>query len=136
MYLLDTNVLCEPTRQCASESVTRFLLAQKVVKISALSLLEIEYGLARLPKGEKADRLTTWLEGVLASPAIEVIPVDVAVARAAGRLRKLAEARGKPRPLVDLIIAATAQVTGSVVATRNTADFAGLGVPLLDPFVG
>lgn len=136
MYLLDTNVLCEPTRQQASEPVSQWLLSQACVRVSAISLMEIEYGLSRLPKGEKRDRLTKWLEGVLASAAIEIIPVDAAVARSAGRLKRLAETSGRPRPNADLIIAACAQVTGSVVATRNTADFEGLGVPLLNPFVG
>ncbi|MDP3236109.1 MAG: type II toxin-antitoxin system VapC family toxin [Myxococcales bacterium] len=135
MYLLDTNVLCEPTRHQASEPVTQWLLSQTSVKVSAISLMEIEYGLSRLPKGEKRDRLTKWVEGVLASPAIEIVSVDAAVARSAGRLKRLAEAGRRPRPNADLIIAACAQVTGSVVATRNTADFEGLGVPLLNPFV-
>ena len=98
--------------------------------------MEIDYGLARLPHGEKRDRLTKWLEAVLASPAVEIVSIDAAVARSAGRLKVLAESRGRPRPMADLIIAACAQVTGSVVATRNTADFEGLGIPLLDPFVG
>ncbi len=135
MYLVDTHVLCEPTRPQAAESVGQWLLSQASVKVSALSLMEIEYGLARLPQGEKRNRLTKWLEAVLASPAVEIVAIDVAVARSAGRLKLLAESRGRPRPMADLIIAACAQVTGSVVATRNTADFEGLGVPLLDPFV-
>ena len=136
MYLVDTNVLCEPTRARPAESVSRWLLDQTSVKVSALSLMELEYGLSRLERGAKRDRLTKWLEGVLASPAIHVVPIDAAVARSAGRLKRLAESGGRPRPLADLLIAACAQVTGSVVATRNTADFEGLGIPLLNPFVG
>lgn len=135
MYLVDTNVLSEPTRARPAEAVGRWLLSQPSVKVSALSLMELEYGLARLVPGDKRDRLTKWLEGVLASSAIEIVPIDPAVARSAGRLKRLAERGGRPRPLADLLIAACAQVTGSVVATRNTADFEGLGVPLLDPFV-
>ena len=136
MYLVDTNVLCEATRAQASEPVGRWLLSQASVKVSALTLMEIEYGLSRLERGAKRDRLTKWLEGVLASPAVEIVPIDAAVARSAGRLRRLAEQHGRPRPLADLLIAACAQVSGSVVATRNTADFEGLGVPLLNPFAG
>lgn len=136
MYLVDTNVLCEPTREQASESVGRWLLSQGSVKVSALSLMELEFGLARLANGAKRDRLTRWVEAVLASPAVEIVSIDAAVARSAGRLKRLAERSGRPRPLADLLIAACAQVTGCVVATRNTADFEGLGVPLLNPFVG
>jgi toxin FitB len=43
---------------------------------------------------------------------------------------------GRPRPVLDLLIAASALVTGSVVVTRTVSDFEGLGVPLLDPFTG
>lgn len=136
MYLIDTNVLCEPTRSQASEPVCQWLNQQRSVKLSVISLMEIEYGLARLGKGPKRDRLTKWLEGVFSSPAIEIVAVDAAVARSAGRLKRLAEASGHSRLLPDLLIAASAQVTGSVVATRNTADFEGLGVALLNPFVG
>lgn len=136
MYLVDTNVICEPTRPKPSPELVAWLSKQASVRLSAVSLLEIEYGIARLARGEKQDRLTRWFEAVLASPGIEVVPIDAAVARRAGRLKQLAEASGRPRPVLDLLIAASAQVTGTVVATRNVADFDGLGVALLDPFVG
>jgi predicted nucleic acid-binding protein len=34
----------------------------------------------------------------------------------------------------DALIAATAQMTGMTVATRNVSDLASFGVPLFDPF--
>ncbi|WP_308301898.1 PIN domain-containing protein [Frankia sp. AgKG'84/4] len=39
------------------------------------------------------------------------------------------------RPTHDALIAATAQVHGLVVATRNEADFASMRVPLVTPGV-
>lgn len=135
MYLLDTNVVSEPTRSEPSAPVLAWLRAQSSFKLSVVSVMELEYGISRL-SGQKRDRLTRWLEGVLASPGVELVAVDVAVARAAGRMRRLAELSGRPRPVADLVIAASAQVAGAVVATRNTVDFEGLGVPLLNPFVG
>ena len=136
MYLVDTNVICEPTRPQPSVQLVDWLSKQASVKLSAVSLIEIEFGIGRLARGAKQDRLTRWFEGLLVAQGIEVIPVDAAVARRAGRLKQLAESSGRPRPILDLIIAASAQVTGAVVATRNVADFDGLGVALLDPFVG
>lgn len=136
MYLVDTNVICEPTRPGPSAPLLAWLSRQPSVKLSAISLIEIEYGIARLPRGSKHDRLTKWFEGVLGSPGIEVVAIDAAITRRAGRLKMQAEAAGRRRPTLDLIIAASAQVTGSVIATRNVGDFEGLGIPLLDPFSG
>ena len=135
MFLVDTDVLSEPTRRHPMASVVTWLQSQVSFRVSAISLIEIEYGLARLDGARRA-RLTRWFEGTLSAPGIEVVPIDTTVARAAGRMKRLAEATGRSRPFADLIIVACAQVTGSVIATRNTADFEGLGVPILNPFVG
>ena len=134
MFLVDTNVLSETTRRAPSAAVLRWLAAQPRVQLSVISVLELEHGISRLDDGVKRARLTQWLEQVLTSAAIEVVGVDLAVARAAGRLKSRLEASGRARPELDLIIAATAEVHGAVVATRNTPDFEGLGVPLFDPF--
>lgn len=45
-----------------------------------------------------------------------------------GRLNAL-----RPLPVVDALMAATAQVHGLTVVTTNTRDFAGIGVDVLDP---
>ena len=134
MFLVDTNVLSETTRRKPDSAVVGWLGAQPRVQVSTISVMELEYCIERLAEGEKRARLTQWLEGLLSSPAVELVSLDAAVARAAGRLKRRVETSGKPRPELDLIIAATAQVTGAVVATRNVEDFTGLGVPLFDPF--
>jgi predicted nucleic acid-binding protein len=133
MYVVDTNVLSEVMRPVPNAGVVAWLGAQPAIQVSAITIMELEFGIARAPEGRRAT-LLAWLEGMLASPTHHVLPLDTAVARAAGQLRRRAEELGRPRPLADLLIAATALVAGSVVATRNTADFVGLGVPLLDPF--
>jgi predicted nucleic acid-binding protein len=97
--------------------------------------MEIEFGIAQAPEARRL-RLLAWLEGMLASPAHQLLAIDHAVARAAGQLKDRAARRGRPRPLPDLLIAATAMVAGAVVVTRNVTDFEGLGVGLLDPFAG
>jgi predicted nucleic acid-binding protein len=133
VYLLDTNVLSEVLKRTPDPGVLGWLSRQPTVKVSSVSVMEIEFGIARAP-AHRQPTLTAWLETVLSSPAHEVVPIDAAIARAAGHLRFRAERAGRPRPWADLVIAAAALVTGSVVATRNTGDFEGLGVPLLNPF--
>ncbi|MEW6431727.1 MAG: type II toxin-antitoxin system VapC family toxin [Myxococcota bacterium] len=133
MHLLDTNVLSEALKRAPNARVIEWMARQSTVKLSVVSVMEIEFGIARAPTSRQGD-LTTWLEGILSSPAHELVPIDHVVARAAGQLKQRAERAGRPRPLPDLLIAASALVTGSVVVTQSTADFEGLGVPLLNPF--
>ena len=133
MFLLDTNVVSESTRAEPAAAVVRWLQSQPRSRLSVVSAMELEYGVERA-SGKKRERLMRWLELTLGSDAIELIPVDLAIARSTGRMRRAAEQRGKPVALADLVIAATAQVTGSILATRNMRDFEGLGVPLFNPF--
>lgn len=135
MYLADTNVLSELVKPAPNPGVLAWFAGQSTVKVSVASVAELEFGLARAPAGKRA-KLVAWLEGMLASPAWEFVPLDLATARAAGQLRHRAEQAGRPRPSLALLIAAAGLVSGSVVVTRNVADFEGLGVALLDPFSG
>jgi predicted nucleic acid-binding protein len=62
-------------------------------------------------------------------PEGRVLPVDAPVALCCARLHV-----PDPRPERDALIAATALVHGMTVVTRNVADFAPIGVPLLNPW--
>ncbi|MEI4271713.1 PIN domain-containing protein [Klenkia sp. LSe6-5] len=100
--------------------------------ISAITVLGVEIGVERVARRDP-DRgavLRRWLEdGLLPAFGGRVLPVDVPVVRRAASMRV-----PDPRPERDALIAATAAVADFVVVTRNTADFAPLGVPLLDPW--
>jgi len=84
---------------------------------------------------ERRDRaqgamLRTWMDKqVLPEFARRVLPVDTAVARCCARLH-VPDRRGER----DALIAATAIVHGMTVVTRNVADFAPTGVPVLNPW--
>lgn len=131
MIVVDTNVLSETTRKEPSRRVLSWLSRYAVVGLSAVSVMEFQTGVEAAPANRQA-RLGAWLDELLSSGAVEVLPVDEAVARLAGRLR--ATHRRSPPPLEDLLIAATALSRGAVLATRNVADFAGLGVTLVNPW--
>ena len=131
VFVVDTNVVSETTRPRPSPSVIGFLAAQPVVVLSVVSLMELQAGVLLAPPVRR-DRLARWLEALLTSGSVLLVPVDEPVARAAAHLR--ATHRARRISTEDLFIGATALVRGEVLVTRNTRDFEVFGVPLLDPF--
>ncbi|RGE20723.1 type II toxin-antitoxin system VapC family toxin [Leucobacter sp. wl10] len=137
-FLLDTNVVSEirkPAR-VADAQVRAWFAAQHAdeLLLSVISILEIELGIARLERRDapQAGVLRAWLDDELLDGfAGRVLDVDIAVARAAARMHV-----PDPRAERDALIAATAQVHGLTVATRNLKDFESLGVELLSPWAG
>jgi predicted nucleic acid-binding protein len=92
--------------------------------ISAASLAELYFGVLVAPDDDERARRTVRL-GVVEA-AFEPLPLDAAVAREWGRLAAaVAQRGGKPRRRsLDLVIAATANVYGVPLLTRNAADLA------------
>ena len=131
MILVDTNVISETARRAPTPSVLTFLMQHPVVALSAVSVLELEAGVRAAPPAKRV-KLGLWLDALLESGAVEVIPVDTAIGRMAGKLR--AETRKRPVALEDVLIGATALSRGMTLATRNTGHFSRLGVSMIDPF--
>jgi hypothetical protein len=102
VYVVDTNVISEPTRRAPSRAVMTWLSRSAVVSLASISVLELEARVAAAT-GPKRERLEAWLEGLLESGVVEVVPVDTTIARIAGRLR--AERRQRPVATEDLLIA-------------------------------
>ncbi len=137
MLLLDTNVVSELRRVRigkADPNVARWIvtLEPATLFISAITVLELEIGilLAERRDPPQGAVLRLWLE-TLALPAFQgrILPVDGAIGKRAAKLHV-----PDPYPINDALIAATALVHGMTVVTRNIADFAGTGVPLLNPW--
>jgi predicted nucleic acid-binding protein len=106
--------------------------------LSAITVVEIEDGIAKARREgarKKAALLASWLEAVLHLYGARILPVDVAVARALGGLADVAHGQGLAPGFADLAIAATAQVFGLAVLTRNLRHFQMLPVACCDPFV-
>ncbi len=136
MYLLDTNVLSEFRRRDRMNAnvaawADRFRLLRELF-LSAITVLEIEVGTLRLIRRDPVQGavLRTWIdERVL--PAFEgrILAVDAVVAQRCAVLHV-----PDPRSERDALIAATALVHRLKVATRNVADFVGMGVGLVNPW--
>lgn len=133
-FLIDTNILSEIRKgaRCDPAVATWWAeVAEGDLWLSTLILGEIRKGieLARRRDPDKADVLETWLGEVVAGFADRLLPVDAAVAEAWGRMTAI-----RPVPVIDALLAATAQVHSLTLVTRNATDVAGLGVTVLNPF--
>jgi predicted nucleic acid-binding protein len=133
-YLVDANVLSEPTKPSPNSRVLDWLRAHEPdIAVDPLILGELRFGILILPKGKKRAALERWFEGGARSLHCLSWDADTGLkwAELLARLRKT----GKAMPIKDSLIAATAMVHGLAVATRNRTDFAKAGVYVVDPFV-
>lgn len=133
-YLLDTNVLSELRKRQPDPRVLAWVDARprSTLYLSVLTLGEIRRGAEAVSDAARRLALLDWLETQLpAWFAGRVLDVDGETADRWGRL--LAKA-GRTLPAIDSLLAATAQRHGLQVVTRNTADFRGVDVPVINPW--
>ncbi|KAF1015539.1 MAG: Toxin FitB [Stenotrophomonas maltophilia] len=138
MFLLDTNVVSELRRLGTPKADAQFQRWADDVDldrcfISVLTVMEIERGLmAKEAKDEAQGRaLRAWFEQkVLGEFQGRILSVELSDARLCAALHL-----PHIRPENDTLLAATAKRAGLTVATRNSKDFSGLGVPYVNPWV-
>jgi predicted nucleic acid-binding protein len=133
-YLLDTNVVSELRKSAPDRNVAAWAAAnaRAGIFISALVIGEIRHGIEKVRDRDprQADSLEAWLDTLVVTYQDRVLPVTVAVADEWGQLN----AMSPPPPAIDGLMAATAKVHHLTLVTRNIADVAGAGVPLVNPF--
>jgi predicted nucleic acid-binding protein len=136
-FLLDTNCVSELIRPRPDRRVMEWTDAanEASLYLSVLTLGEIRKGLAALPQGTRRTRLETWLEVDLkARFRGRILPVDAEVADRWGLLTAEAKRKGKPLPVIDGLLAATALHHNLTVVSRNASDFARARVAVLNPW--
>ncbi|MDR0945688.1 MAG: type II toxin-antitoxin system VapC family toxin [Bifidobacteriaceae bacterium] len=133
--LLDTNVVSElrkrPTRRPEAFNAWAAQASLEDTVISVVTVMEIRRGVELKRRNDPAqgEVLAEWFHRLLDAYRGRIYLIDTAVAQQAGLLQV-----PDPRPIADTLIAATAIVHDFTVATRNTADFTGTGVPLVNPW--
>ena len=132
-YLVDANVLSEPTRPSPATQVVDWLSAnERTLVVDSIVLGELYLGVLSLPAGSRRTRLEQWFEAI--SKTILCLPWDASVCRQWAKLVVALKRKGNPVPLLDGMIAATALEHGLTVATRNVNDFKHTGVKVVNPF--
>jgi toxin FitB len=125
-FLLDTNVLSEPMKERPNSGVLDWLsrVNEDEVFVSVVTITELRYGVERLATGKRRERLDGWLRKDLISRFEgRILPVDLRIGDACGLLMARSESTGRPMEARDAFIAATAEVHGLTLVTRNTSDF-------------
>jgi predicted nucleic acid-binding protein len=130
-YLLDTNVISELRRPRPHPAILDWLgkSSNSDLYLSAVTFGELQAGVEviRDQDAAKASAIEAWIDRITGSYSI--IPMDERCFREWARLIRRQNDLSQ-----DAMIAATAQVNGLVVATRNTRDFETLGVETFNPF--
>ena len=134
-YLLDSNVLSELRRKTPDAAVLEWFARRpaSTLYLSVLTFGELRKGIEGVPDAKRRMALTDWLETDLpAFFAGRILPVDAQVADRWGRLLSAA---GRPLPAIDSLLAASAAQHGLSMVTRNSRDFADLGLDVINPWV-
>jgi toxin FitB len=132
-YLVDANVLSEPTRAAAAARVVDWLREHEAeLVIDPIILGEIRFGIHLLPAGKRRRRLQRWFrQGIV---KLTCLPWGAGTGLRWAKLLADLRAAGQAMPVKDSLIAATALLHDLTVVTRNTRDFAKAGLRVIDPF--
>jgi predicted nucleic acid-binding protein len=135
-FLIDTNIASEAMRREPSADVVAWTGRQplETLYFSIGTIAEIDFGIARLDESFRKVRLTEWRDELVRRSRPRLLPVDLVVANTWGIVRARAVAAGRTMPLVDALLAATAEVHGLTLVTRNVSDFETWGGPVFNPW--
>lgn len=134
IFLVDANVLSEPTKPHPSAKVVDWIRAnESEIAIDAVILGEIRFGIHLLASSKRRRRLETWFDDGVAK--IRYLSWDAQTGLRWAKLLADLRSSGHAVPIKDSMIAATALVHNLTIVSRNLKDFALTGVPLVNPFM-
>jgi predicted nucleic acid-binding protein len=137
VIVLDTNVISALMRKEPEKPVVKWLDAQPAasVWITAITVMEIRFGLQTMPKGRRQEGLIRAFELMLKS-MIEgrIASFDAEAGMQAAELMAQRERIGRPSEVRDTMIAGIVLANRATLATRNTQHFEDLPVSVINPW--
>lgn len=134
MIVLDTNVVSEVMQGWVSSPALAWVVAQNPDEL-AITVMEVSSGIARMPAGHRRDLVAAQWDLLEGQWLGTFLPLGMHDALEAGVLSAKRMRLGRPIGMDDACIAGICLVRDATLATRNTRDFDGIGLSLVDPWV-
>ncbi len=134
-YLLDTCAISELVKKHPDEKIGQWIKEcdEDTVFISVLTLGEIQKGISKLDDNRRRIKIQKWLDSDLRKRFAErILPVSLEVALTWGVIEGESANNGRPLPVIDALIGATAVTHNLTVVTRNERDIRGTGARILN----
>lgn len=137
MFLLDTNILSAVMATRPATEVASWMTRQPadLLFTAAVCQAEILSGITVLPKGRQREALEMAALSMFREDfAGRILPFDTEAAVIYAELFALRRSAGRPAAIADLTIASIARAHGASIVTRDTGDFEGCGLALINPW--
>jgi toxin FitB len=138
VIVLDTNVVSELMRMKPAVAVLAWVDHQPTAEmyLTAITVAELLYGVARLPDGKRKTDLAERIEALLSEDfEHRICPFDETAAAHYADIVVHRERIGRPISTVDAQIAATCRSYSALLATRNVDDFTDTTVEIINPWM-
>jgi predicted nucleic acid-binding protein len=137
MIILDTNVISERFRPKPDERVREWLrsVTQANLAVTAITVAELRIGASEMDQGRKRADLESKINSLVEEELRgRTESFDLAAADMIPRVLEVRDGLGRPTSMEDAMIAAICITRRATLATRNTKDFDGLGITLINPW--
>ena len=137
MIVLDTNVVSELMKAAPDPRVRAWVAAQPATSLYTTSITQAEilHGVALLPSGRRRLALEAAAQAMFRDDfGGRVLAFGSDAAEPYARVAADRRRAGRPISQFDAQIAAIARASGAAIATRDTDDYEGCGVKLIDPW--
>jgi len=139
-YLLDTNIISEFISKKPNQKVLDYVnsLDENNIYLSVITIGEIRFGIEKLDKENQSKKikiLSDWLDNDLMQRFEgRIVDIDKQTMLQWGEINGQLQKIGRPMSIMDSLIASSCLTNGFVLITRNTKDFYGFEIEMVNPF--
>jgi predicted nucleic acid-binding protein len=137
MFILDTNVVSEVMKNEPNSLVVGWMDAhsEDELYITTITTAEIGYGIERLAEGKKRTGLESAFKAIARVLFKErILSFDYDASLFYGPLVQSRIRHGFQIAAMDAMIAGICKSRGATLVTRNTRDFEGMGLSVINPW--